>query len=77
MQVTSYTYHTNKLQTWILSVTLLLGLSVFSGYAGKTTVRYRQPVQTTWNYTNNDKSAPGAVSYKKATTTLCVTNNIK
>ena len=76
MPLSTNSYQNSRFSTWFLSVTLLLSSLLFSGYAGKTTARYLQPVQTAWNYTNNYKTAPRTVSYKKAAAALYVTNTI-
>jgi len=76
MSVSTNSYQNGRFSTWLLSITLLLSLSVFSGYAGKTTARYLQPVQTGWNYINNYKKPPRTVFYKKATTVVYVTNAV-
>ena len=76
MSVSTNSYEDSRFSTWLLSITLLLSLSVFSGYAGKTTARYLQPVQTGWNYINNYKKPPRTVSYKKATAVVYVTNAV-
>jgi len=76
MRVSTNSYQHSRFSTWLLSITLLLSLSVFSGYAGKTTARYLQPAQTGWNYINNYKKPPRTVSYQKATAALYVTNAV-
>ena len=62
--------------TWVFSLILLLGLSVFSGYIGKSTTRFRQPVQTAWQYTNYHKTATRSISYRKAAAVLYLPNAI-
>ena len=76
MSVSTNSYQNGRFSTWLLSLTLLLSLSVFSGYAGKTTAHYLQPVQTGRNYIDNYKKPPSTVSYKKATAVVYVTNAV-
>src|SRR5450432_3366426 len=63
-----YTYQKNQLPIRLFQAYLLLTLSLLSGYTGTSSISYRQPVQTSWQYTPHRIIPKHTVSYKETIT---------